>query len=59
MAMNYFTKEPEAYAIPNQEASTVAEPLVTNFCRFRVPRKLHNDQGRNFESRVIYVLQRL
>jgi hypothetical protein len=35
--MDYFTKWPEAYATPNQEASTVAELLVTNFfCRFRV-----------------------
>jgi hypothetical protein len=45
----YFTKWPEAYAIPNQEAATVAEALVTNFfCRFGVPRELHSDQGRNF-----------
>jgi hypothetical protein len=33
--MDYFTKWAEAYAIPNQEASTVAEAQVTNFvCRF-------------------------
>jgi hypothetical protein len=36
--MGYLTKWPEAYAIPNQEASTVAEVLVTNFfCRFGIP----------------------
>jgi hypothetical protein len=36
--MDYFTKWPEAYAIPNQEASTIAA-LVTNFfCRFGIPR---------------------
>jgi hypothetical protein len=58
--MDYFTKWPEAYAILRQEASTVAEALVTNFfCRFRVPRELHGEQGRNFESRLIQVLQRL
>ncbi|GFW69582.1 retrovirus-related Pol polyprotein from transposon 412 [Trichonephila clavipes] len=28
VAMYYFTKWPEAYRIPNQEASTVAEVLV-------------------------------
>jgi hypothetical protein len=27
--MDYFTKWPEAYAIPYQEASTVAEALIT------------------------------
>jgi hypothetical protein len=52
--MDYFTKWPEAYAIPNQEAATVVEALVTNFfCRFGVPRELHSDQGRNFESRLM------
>jgi hypothetical protein len=44
IAMDYFTKWPEAYALPNQEASTVAEALVTNFfCRFGIPRELHSD----------------
>jgi hypothetical protein len=38
IAMDYFTKWPEAYAIQNQEASMVAEALVTNFfCRFGIP----------------------
>jgi hypothetical protein len=32
--MDYFTKWLEAYAIPNQEASAVAEALATNFYRF-------------------------
>jgi hypothetical protein len=41
ITMDYFTKWPHAYAIPNQEASTVAEVLVTNFfCHFRVPWEL-------------------
>jgi transposase InsO family protein len=54
IAMACFTKRPEAYAIPSQEASTVAEALLTNFfCRFGVPRELHSDQGRNFVSRLI------
>jgi len=61
IAMDYFTKWPEVYAIPNQEASTVANALVTNFfCRFGVPMKLHSDQGRNFKSRLMQeVLERL
>jgi hypothetical protein len=54
IAMDYFTKWPEAYTIPNQEASTVAEALVTNFfCCFGVPRELHSDLSRNVESRLI------
>jgi hypothetical protein len=59
--MDYFTKWPEVYPIPDQEASTVADALMTNFfCRFGVPRELYSDQGRNFESRLMQdVLQRL
>jgi hypothetical protein len=46
IATDYFTKWPEA--------------LVTIFfCRFGVPRELHSGQGRNFESRLIQVWQRL
>ncbi|POS82547.1 hypothetical protein EPUL_004988, partial [Erysiphe pulchra] len=51
VAMDYFTKWVEAYAIPNQEASTVADILVKEmFSRLGVPLELHSDQGRNFES---------
>ena len=53
VAMDYFTKWPEAYAIPNHEAETVAGVLVNEFfTRFGVPAELHSDQGREFESRV-------
>jgi hypothetical protein len=31
IAMDFFTKWSESYAIPNQEDSTVAESLVSNF----------------------------
>ena len=52
-AMDYFTKWPEAYAIADMEAETVADALVEGmFCRFGVPETLHSDQGRNFESKV-------
>jgi cleavage and polyadenylation specificity factor subunit 1 len=52
--MDYFTKWPEVYAIPNQEASTITKTLVTNiFYRFGIPRELHSDQGRNFESHLL------
>jgi transposase InsO family protein len=51
---DYFTRYTEAYAIPNQEASTVANKLVDEFFfRFSPPEQLHSDQGRNFESTII------
>ena len=49
VAGDYFTKWMEAYAIPNQEAVTVAQNLVDQmFCRFSPP-----DQGKLFESGVM------
>lgn len=54
VAMDYFTKWPEAIPLPNQEATTIAEALVNNFfCRFGACQELHSDQGRNFESTVM------
>ena len=53
VVMDYFTKWPEAFPLPNHEATTVAEVLVTEvFARFGVPWELHSDQGREFESCV-------
>ena len=44
----------EAYALPDQEATTVAQKLVDEFfCRFSVPEQLHSDQGKQFESKLI------
>lgn len=60
VAMDYFSKCPEAYAIPNQEAETVAVVLVENWIsRYGVPLQLHLDQGRNFESRLFQELYKL
>ena len=53
VAGDYFTKWVEAYAIPNQEAITVARKLVDQLCcRFSPPDQLHSDQGQ-FESEVM------
>ena len=57
---DYFSKWTEAYAMPNQEATTVANIVVEEFiCRFGVPRILHSDQGRNWESKVFQEVCRL
>ena len=48
---DYFTKWPEVFAIPNQEATTVAKKVVEEVvCRYGAPLEIHSDQGRNFES---------
>eukprot|EP00731_Ephydatia_muelleri_P013115 Em0007g425a len=60
VASDYFTRWVEAYAIPNQEAVTVANKLVDEFfCRFSVPEQLHSDQGRQFEANVMQEVCRL
>ena len=53
IAMDYFSKWPEAYALPNQEAIAVTDVLVSQFfSRFGVPSELPSDQGWNFKSSV-------
>ncbi|GFX59294.1 hypothetical protein TNCV_4217101 [Trichonephila clavipes] len=54
VVMDYFTKWPEVYPIPDQEALTVAEAVVQHWIsRYGVPLQLHSDQGRNFVSAVL------
>ncbi len=51
---DYFTRYMGAYAIPNQEASTVARILTNEFFfRFSPPEQLHSDQGKQFESQLV------
>ena len=55
--MDYFTKWPEAYALPDQGAETIADALVGGMIsRFGAAESIHSDQGRNFESRVFAAL---
>ena len=51
---DYYTKWVECFAIPDQEAKTIAQRLVDEFfCRFAIPDQIHSDQGRQFESSVM------
>ena len=51
---DYFTKWIESYAIPNQEAQTVAKVFVEEFVyQYRIPNELHTDPGRNFGSALM------
>ena len=54
VASDYFTRWSEAYGIPNQEASTIANKLVDElFLRFSPPDQLHSDQGAQFQSSLM------
>lgn len=48
-----FTKWIESFPLKSITAKTVASTLVDQFvCRFGVPREIHTDQGRQFESEL-------
>ena len=51
---DYFTKWTEAYPLRDHTAQTIADVLMEEFvARFGLPRSIHSDQGREFESQLI------
>ena len=52
-----FSKFTQAVPTRDQKAVTVAKTIVKEwFVRYGIPRRIHSDQGRNFESRIIQEL---
>ena len=52
-----FTKFTQPIPTRDQKAKTVAKVLVDGwFVRFGIPRRIHSDQGRNFESSLVHEL---
>ena len=57
---DYFSKWTEAYALPDAEASACMQVLYNQFfARFGLPRQLHSDQRKNFESKLFAELCKL
>ena len=57
---DYFTKWTQAFALKDQTAFTVADVLMNQcFSLFGLPRWIHSDQGRNFESELFAQLCKL
>jgi len=60
VATDYFTKWLEAYPLEDKEAATCMRALHNGFfSRMGLPRQLHSDQGRNFESKLVSELYSL
>ncbi len=58
--MDYLTKWPEAYAIPDQKSETIAKLFVENIvCRHGIPEELLSDRGANFLSSLMQEICRL
>ena len=52
--VDHFTKHVEAYALPDQEATTIARVFLNEFVsRYGVSYVIHTDQGSNFESNFL------
>ena len=56
---DHFTRYAKAYPTTNMSAKTTAEKLMLFFGNFGVARRLHADQGPNFESEVVQHLCKL
>lgn len=50
---DYATRNPEAMALRNIDAESVAEELVKLFARVGIPREILTDQGTNFTSQLL------
>ena len=50
VVMDYFTKWADAIPLRNQKATTITDAVVKICSNFGMPKILHSDQGRNFES---------
>ena len=52
--MDYLTKWPEVFPVPDQTATTVAKVIVEGIiCRHGVPEGLLSDRGYNFMSELV------
>lgn len=55
-----FTKFTQAFVTKDQTAVTVARVLFTEwFLKYGIPERIHSDQGRSFEGKIVNALCRL
>ena len=54
VVQDYFTKWAEVFPMPDQTAKRITNILISLCARMGLPRIIHSDQGRNFESAILH-----
>ena len=54
VVQDYFTKWADAFPMPDQTARRITDILINLCARMGLPRIIHSDQGRNFESTILH-----